>query len=404
MESRHYIFGGVTILVIVVSFFFFYRQWMPNSVQPVPVETTETTSVPVPLKGEVVLGAVMPLTGDGSAYGLPIMRSIELAVDEVNGSGGIDGRKVVVRYEDGECDGPAAKRAATKLITVDGVEAILGGVCSSEVLGMAEMANASKTVLLSPSATSPSISEQGGDYTFRLVPSDAFASVVAARFAFNDLHIRRIAVFAERTEYAQGLKNGFINGFNSEGGEVALEGGWDTGTTDFRNAAMKIKEAGIDAVYLLPQAPAAGLDFLQALQDAHVRVRILTNEVMLGREVAASHPGLLEGVYGFEAFYNETGDSASKFLSMYESREHEKAPFPFYMANAYSSIYLLKDLIEEQGNDGTRLRTAFLALKHWKGGALNDLTFTDQGDILWSTYQVKLVRGGEITEDKLVTY
>lgn len=401
MNNKSLLWVILAIVIVGGGILFFSSR---RASEPVPGKMDGGSMEAKNLEGEIVLGAVMPLTGDGAAYGLPIQRATELAVEELNSAGGIDGKKVVIRYEDGKCDGKEALTAAQKLQTVDGVQAIIGGVCSGEVLGMASALNENGTVLLSPSATSPDITEQGGDFVFRLVPSDAFAANVAASFAYDDLGDRRFAVFAEQTDYAQGLRSGFTNAIREKGGEIVLDESWNVGTTDFRTQALKIKNAGVDAVYLVPQTPAPGIAFLEALRDQQVSAVILTAEVMTGRDVAAENAELMEGVYGFEARYSEDDAGASRFLSAYEARYEEKAAFPFFMANAYSSVYLLKELIEAGGNDGAALQQALSELDGWKGGALDSVTFDENGDILWNTYQVKRIRGGEVTDDKVFTF
>src|SRR3989338_8751673 len=121
------IFWSVVTIVIGAGILY----WL---LAPKPTNGPTTTVEP---QGTLKIGAVLPLTGDGAAYGLPIQRAASLAVNEINLAGGVKGQSMEIIWEDGKCDAKEATSAARKLVTVDGVKVILGGVCSSETLSMA---------------------------------------------------------------------------------------------------------------------------------------------------------------------------------------------------------------------------------------------------------------------------
>ena len=137
----------------------------------------------------------MACSGDGAVDGIPLQRAVTLAVNEINLAGGIQGQNVEVVWEDGKCEARAATAAAQKLVTMDAVRVIFGGVCSSETLAMAPMTEGAKVILLSPSSTSPDITT-AGDFVFRTAASDALAGRVAAQYAYEKLTKRRAAIIA----------------------------------------------------------------------------------------------------------------------------------------------------------------------------------------------------------------
>lgn len=366
---------------------------------PAPAKTTNTPA----LQGEVTLGAILPLTGDGAAYGLPIQKAVNLAVDEINAAGGVGGKKLVVATEDGKCDGKAGAVAAQKLISVMNVPAIIGGACSGETLGFAPIANEQKRVVISPSATSPDITTKGGDYVFRFAPSDALAGKIAAFYALKELGAKRAAIVSENTDYAQGLRKVFFKTFDENGGGIVIDEPYNTGATDFRTVALKIKNGHIDVVYIVPQTPAPGLAIVKALKDQKVEVKLLSSEIFLGLEVAKNNKETLEGVTGFEAFFDDQSVAAKKFADAYKTKYNEELAWPFYQANAYSEVYALKALIENVGASGEKLQAELARLKNWSGGALTNVTLDKDGDIEWKTYSVKKITNGIPTQVKTVT-
>lgn len=346
--------------------------------------------------GPVVIGGVVPLTGDGASYGIPIQRAAELAVEEINAAGGIDGREAKVVWEDGKCDAKDSTAAAQKLINVDQVRVIFGGVCSSETLAIAPLAEAAKVLVVSPSATSPDVTA-AGDFIFRTSPSDAAAGAVAADYAFSKMSARKIAVISETKDYAQGLRGVFKEKFAALGGEIVADETYNTGDTDMRTQILKVKTAEPDVVYLLPQTPTPGVLLLKQLAANGVTAKRLTAEVMIGRNVVAENQADMEGLTGIENWFDEKGELASAMLAKYKERHGEEPPFPSFMTNMYSQFYLLKQGIEAHGLNTEALRDWLYGLKDWSH-ALGSLTFDKNGDPVGLPYSVKKVEGGELKE------
>ena len=238
--------------------------------------------------GTISVGAVVPLTGDGASYGVPIRRAGELAVEEINAAGGIAGKQVSVVWEDGKCEGKEATSAAQKLINVDQVKVIMGGVCSSETLAMAPLAETAKVLVVSPSATSPDITA-AGDFIFRTSPSDAAAGSVAAEYAYSKMGAKKAAVISQTTDYAQGLRKVFTTRFKALGGEVVADETYNAGDTDMRTQILKVKTGAPDVIYLLPQADVSGILILKQLKANGVTAKLLSAEAMIGRNTVAQN-------------------------------------------------------------------------------------------------------------------
>ena len=124
---------------------------------PAPSEAMAMNASP-PISDEpFVIGAMDALTGVGESYGNPIQQAKLLAMEEINAAGGINGRMLVIIFEDSKCAGQDAITAYNKLTDVDGVKIILGTTCSGAMLGAAPLAEQEGVILLSASATNPDI-------------------------------------------------------------------------------------------------------------------------------------------------------------------------------------------------------------------------------------------------------
>lgn len=351
--------------------------------------------------GPIKIGAILPLTGDAAAYGMPIQRAGIIATEEINAAGGIAGRQIELIWEDGKCDDKAAAAAAQKLINIDKVKIIFGGGCSPETLAIAPLAQIAKVIVISPSEISPEITG-AGDFIFRTAPSDAAAGAVAANYAYSKLGARKAAIISETKDYAQGLRKVFSQRFGEAGGEIVADETYNTGDTDMRAQILKIKNAAPDLVYILPQTTVSGMLIIKQLAVSGVAAQRLTAEVMIGRDIVEENKADMEGVVGIEPWFDAENELASALLAKYEERWGETAPLPAFMANIYSQFYLIKEAIDQVGLDSDKLRQYLYGLSGWTH-ALGKLTFDQNGDPVGLPYSVKKVTNGELAEAEVFT-
>lgn len=343
----------------------------------------------VALNEPVRIGIMLPLSGDGAAYGVPIQRAALLAQEEINAAGGIAGQKLEFVSEDDKCESEGGAAAAQRLVNVDKVKIVFGSACSGPTLAAAPLFEESKVLLVSPAATSPDIT-MAGDYIFRTCPSDAGQGAVMAQYAYDTLKAHRAAVISEQTEYAQGLRKTFVRSFTEAGGVIAADEVFQSKDTDVRAQMLKIKEAGVEAVYVVAQSPATAELVVRQARALELQSRLLGAEIALSRDMIAKDPSLFAGLIATESYFNQDEKDASSFLAKYETRFKEKPTLPPYMAMMYSQTYLLKQGIEKVGTDPTKLKDWLYTIKGWKG-ALGELTIDANGDAI-APYAVKQVQ------------
>ncbi len=356
--------------------------------QPIPPTSEEQITIK--------LGAVLPLTGDGAAYGLPEQKALQLAVDEINAMGG---KQIEVYYEDGKCEGKEATAAISKLININKVSFVFGGACSSETLAMAPIAEAAKVIIMSPSSTNPDITT-AGDYIFRTAPSDAMAGKIAALYAVNNMKAKKAAILSEQKDYAQGLRNVFKVFFTQNSGEVVADEVFGSLDTDFRAQITKIKASKPDVLYIVPQTPATGILIAKQLQQAGVKTPLLTAEVLLGRDVVKQNAKELEGLVGVEQYFDPLAPMTAKFIAAYKAKFNEDLSFPTYQANMYSQAYLLREAINQAGMSTDAVKGYLYTIKDWEQ-ALGRLTFDQNGDPI-TDYIIERVKDGALEKVDVV--
>ena len=152
---------------------------------------------------DLIIGYIGPLSGDGAAYGETERNATQMAVEDINSTGGINGRMLKVIYEDGKCNGKDATTALQKLISVDRVSVVLGGTCSAETLAMVPIATQNKVLLLSGFSSNPQLTG-ASLYFLRNSPKDTDvakldAEVIAAKY-------KKVALISENTDYSLGVR------------------------------------------------------------------------------------------------------------------------------------------------------------------------------------------------------
>ncbi len=347
---------------------------------------------PKGVEGSIKIGFIGPLTGDAAQYGESERKAVEIAVEEINAAGGINGRPIEIIFEDGKCDPQAGGTAAQKLVNIDKVKVIIGGACSGETLAAAEITEPAGVVLVSPSASSPKITT-AGDFVFRTYPSDALAGKVAASYAYTKLGARKAALITELTDYAQGLREVYKNRFTELGGTVVADETYTTGETDFRTQIAKVKAAGPDVVYVVPQSPTPGITIFRQLRENKVTAHYTTAEVLLDRQVLKDNRAVLEGLIGVESSPDYEANPRAKAFRESHLAKFGTEPGAFAV-NAYDATYLVAEAIKASGLEAAKIRDWLYGVKDYEG-ASGKLTMDANGDPILGENVVQY-EGGEL--------
>ncbi len=218
-------------------------------------DTEKSAGAPGETKAEVAgdtikIGEVGSFTGSEATFGISTHEGIELAVKELNAAGGIKGKKVTVIQYDDQGKPEEAATVTNRLITQDKVIAIIGEVASSRSLAMAPIAQRSKIPMVSPSSTNPKVTETG-DYIFRVCFIDPFQGTVMARFALDNLKVKKVAILKDvKNDYSMGLAAFFAETLKKNGGEIVAEESYSSNDLDFKAQLTAIRGKNPGAIFV----------------------------------------------------------------------------------------------------------------------------------------------------------
>ena len=209
-------------------------------------KTTEQAKVP---PGIIRLGMVGPLSGEGATYGEAMKRGIDLAIEEINLAGGIEGNKLEVIYEDSKLTAKDGINAFNKLSQMAKVPVVFGAAASSVSLAIAPLANRDKIVLISSISTADSLRD-AGEYFFRNIPANNIQAITAAYFIKEHLKKQNVAIFYENNDYGIDMSKIFANKFQEIGGNILINIPYESKKSDFKNSLYKIKQKNAEVLYM----------------------------------------------------------------------------------------------------------------------------------------------------------
>jgi branched-chain amino acid transport system substrate-binding protein len=322
----------------------------------------------------IKIGAILPLTGNASDYGVKSKRGIDFAVTEINSAGGINGKQIQIVYEDDKLEPKDGLNAFNKLSDFDKVPCILGPISSGVVLTVAPEANRRKVVILSTYASNFRITD-AGDYIFRIYPSDAAQGVVDAELAIK-LNLKNAAIFYVNSDYGVGLRDVFERRYQEMGGHVLAEESFEAGTTDFRTSLNKVKDCNPEVIFMPGNAKEMALILVQAKQIGLNKQFIATDSFLETTVLEIAK----DAAYGvLLTTPQENRDSTYQtFTGRYKQTQGNE---PGLLESlGYDGMKVLALAISRGGYDSEGIKNALYSIKDYKG-VTGEISFDANGDI-----------------------
>jgi branched-chain amino acid transport system substrate-binding protein len=219
-------------------------------------------------ENEIRIGVNYELTGDVASYGQSSVEGIEMAIDEINAAGGINGKKIVLKKYNNKSEPAEATTLANKLMSQDGVVAVLGPATSGSFKAEIPVATKNKIPVISGSATADDVTVDSNgvkEYAFRICYNDSFQGTAMANFAMKNLSAKKAVIIMDSSsDYGKGLAENFIKTFTDAGGTIVSKEAYVAKDTDFNAILTKIKGMQYDVIYIPGYYQEAGLIIKQA--------------------------------------------------------------------------------------------------------------------------------------------
>ena len=274
---------------------------------------------------EILIGHYGSLSGSEATFGKSTDNGISMAVEEINAAGGIGGKKVRLITYDDKGDAKEAGSAVTRLVTNDGVKAVIGQVASKLSLAGGPICQENGVPMISPSSTNPAVT-QVGDMIFRVCFIDPFQGSVCARFAHDHIKAETAAIlYDQSTPYSVGLMEEFEKAFVKAGGKVVRKETFQAGDQDFSSQLTQIRGADPQVVFIPVYYAQIG-NIAQQARKLGIKVPFVGADGWESGDLAALAGDSLDGSF-YSNHYSQQSDApkVKEFLSKYRAKYNEEA-------------------------------------------------------------------------------
>lgn len=338
---------------------------------------------------EIKIGFIMPLTSEGAIYGEPLKRVSEIAIRQINVQSNV---KIVGIFEDGKCSGEAAARSAKKLIEVDKVQVIIGGVCSSESLAILPIAENAKVAVLSPSSNSMDLSGKS-NFFFRIYPTVKEEGKVLAQLA-SENNIKKVAFLSEEDNFTNGVENSFKT-FFLHGDSVVISEKYKAGTRDFKTQLIKLKGDEPDALFVNSLNPASAEIIFNQLHILNWKPKIIVGTPVSGdSNIVSKYKDILDGALTDEFAVDVHNHRMIELVNAYKDSYKSSVPYLSFAQTQYDAVFLTKYLVDKVGYNGEKISTASRSIKDWDGASGN-INIDINGDREGGTVP-RIIRNGKL--------
>lgn len=293
------------------------------------------------------IGSIGPTTGSGAIYGKAVMNGAQIAVDEINAAGGINGVQIAYKFEDDQSDAEKSVNAYNSLKDW-GMQVLMGTVTTTPCVAVVEKTMEDGMYQLTPSASSTDVIDN--DNVFQACFTDPNQGSASAQYIAENKLAEKIAVIYDSSEvYSSGIEANFVSEAKNQGLEVVAEEAFTADSkTDFSTQLQKAQSAGADMVFLPIYYTEASIILTQA-DSMGFDVKFFGCDGLDGLlGVENFNQELAEGVMLLTPFAADAQDEKTKsFVKKYQEN-YKELPNQF-AADAYDSIYVIKAAIEEAG-------------------------------------------------------
>jgi branched-chain amino acid transport system substrate-binding protein len=339
------------------------------------------------------IGLAAPFTGQYANYGASHRAGADIAVEELNEAGGVNGGEVSYVIGDDQGDPREAVLVAQGFIDDAELLFVNGHMFSGATIAAGANYEQAGLPMVSPSATNPDISDLG-DFIWRICMTDAFQGQGLAEYTVNDLGMQNVAILMDDSDYGRGLAEAYEQGIQDAGGTVVGRAQYTTGDTDFRAQLTQIRQANPEMLFLSGYYP-EGSRVAQQARELGIEAQMLGSDGYASDELIALGGQAVEGMLLSTFFdYSRDEPAVQSFVEAFRERNNDQNP-DWFAASSYDVIMLVAEAANLAGsNDREAINQALGELGTYEG-ITGSITFDENGDVQ-KPLSIVVVRDGEL--------
>ncbi|MEO8512227.1 MAG: ABC transporter substrate-binding protein [Ignavibacteria bacterium] len=342
---------------------------------------------------EILIGEYGSLTGPNATFGISSTNGLKLAVEEINGSTGLLGKKIKLISYDDQGKPSEAQTVVQRLIKNDNVVAVIGEVASSNSKAGAPICQQSKIPMISPASTNPEVTAIG-DYIFRVCFIDPFQATVVSKFILNTLKLKKVALLKDvKNAYSTGLSDFFEKEFKNMGGEIVEVQSFSAGDKDFKAQLTSLKAKNPEAIFIPAYYTDVNLISIQAREIGLTCPLIGSDGWESEKLTEGKAKDALEGCFFSTHVSTENPDPViQNFIKKYKAKYNSMPDAMSFLA--YDAGMILFDAIKRAGTtDPEKVKNELAKTKDFVG-VTGKISINEQRNAIKPAVMLE-IKGGE---------
>jgi branched-chain amino acid transport system substrate-binding protein len=330
---------------------------------------------------DITIATVGPITGSLAALGEQYKRGAEMAVADINAAGGVNGEKLVLEIGDDACDPKQAVAVANQMAS-KGVKFVAGHLCSGSSIPASKVYEEEGILMISPASTNPKLTDEGGWNVHRVCGRDDAQGKVAAAFIAKNYAGKKVAVIDDKSAYGKGLADVTRDELKKANFEVALSESFTPGEKDYTALVSKMKDAGIEAIYIGGYHPEEGI-IARQMGEQGLKAQIISGDSMNNVEFWTIAGNAGEGLLFTFAPEPRNIPEAKEVVEKFKAAGYDPEGYTLYTYAAIQAYAQAANAIKDTDNKkiaewlraGNDLKTVLGTLKMDKKGDLQEAKY-----------------------------
>jgi branched-chain amino acid transport system substrate-binding protein len=343
---------------------------------------------------DVTIGVAGPITGQYASFGEQLKRGAEMAVADLNAAGGVNGEKVVLEVGDDACDPKQAVAVANQMVS-KGIKFMAGHFCSGSSIPASKVYEEEGIVQITPASTNPKFTDEGGWNTHRVCGRDDAQGIVAGNFIAKHYKDKKVAIIDDKSPYGKGLADETRKALNAAGVTEAMNESYTAGEKDYTALVSKMKEAGIDVVYVGGYHTEGGL-ILRQMRDQGMKAQMISGDAFNTAEFWTITGDAGEGMIFTFAPDPRNFPEAKEVVEKFKAGGYDPEGYTLY---TYAAVQAWDQAAKATGGtDGKKIAEWLRAGNPFKT-VLGTLSLDEKGDIKDAKYVWYKWSKGNYAED-----
>lgn len=322
-----------------------------------------------------LIGVAGPVTGQYASFGTQMTNGADLAIADINAAGGVLGKTLKAEIGDDACDPKQAVAVANQMVGA-GVPFIAGHFCSGSSIPASNVYGDSAVIMISPASTSPALTDsRAGPNIYRVVGRDDQQGGIAGAYLAENFGDRNIAIIDDKTAYGKGLADEVKKALNAAGTQDVLNESYTAGEKDYSALVSKLKQAGVDVVYVGGYHTEAGL-ILRQMRDQGMDAVLMGGDALVTQEYWSITGPAGEGTLMTFSPDPRKNPAAAEVVARFEEKGVEPEGYVLY---TYAAIQAWAEAAKKAGTTD-----AAAVVKALNGNAfdtvIGELRFDAKGD------------------------